>query len=754
MTLSDGDDGRWGQARLFASEIDKTVCVDLLRRMADRAPAAMVAIALPELRIVYANQAAHRAAPSQPADLVGQPADAALPFLDPGLIAAAARTGTTQRAPPACIAAGSGGATTWWDVSYTPLDPPGTGAATVLATAVDVTAHCAAAAEAQAARDMLDALLAYIPEGISISQGPDVRVAHISAQGIAWTGRHENELTGHSALQDHGAWEVFRPGTNEAVAPADRPLARATRTGAVTMNETLLIRRPDGSVVSVLCNSGPIRDAAGRVTGAVMAWRDIGELQAAQAALRGSEQMLRAVLMQIPAAIFIVAAPDGRLAFTSKMVDEVLGNPNHDMAQARANMQGWAVHPDGTPYELHEYPSRRALFDGETLRGEPMMYRCGDGRMIELEVYAGPVRSETGEVVAAIAAALDVTDRKDAAAKLRESEARLRVALEAGGLGTWEIDTVANTTHFGRSLAVMLGMPPEPVVWDRSSALSFLHPDDRDRVSAEFARVLASGDTYFCEFRARKTDGSTRWFVSHGRIIRAFDGSPLRAVGVTRDVTERRLREDRLREAAEARELLLREADHRIKNSLQLVGSLLGLQRSRLSDPDAVAALDGAMTRVMAISEAHTALHQSVDLRHIALGEMLRNLCAHVGTLNPSVTFVSDCPDATELDTERAIPLGLAISELLTNAAKHAYPSASGMVLTAVTLDGEMFEIAVSDTGVGMTSPTTSRGRLGSTIVRALVAQIGAEMAVTSAPGKGTRTVLRFPKRPPFDGQA
>jgi PAS domain S-box-containing protein len=729
---------------MFSTSVDTAITADLIQRMADRAPAVMVIVGLPALRIIYANEAAYQAAVGEQADLAGRPVADVLPFLDPAMLETAARTGRAQRAN----AAPQGGRTTYWDVSCVPLDPPGTDAPAVLATATDVTAHRAAAAEAQTARDTLDALLAYIPEGISISRGPDVHVAHISARGVALTGRNETELTGHSALQNPGAWEVYRTGGGDPVQPEDRPLARATRTGAVTMNETLVIVRPDGSRVPVLCNSGPIRDADGRVTGAVMAWRDLGELQVAQSAMRASEQLLRAVLMQIPAAVFIVEPPDGRLAFTSKLVDEVLGNPNLNLAAAKAGLQGWAIHPDGTPYAIEEYPSRRALFRGETVQGEPMIYRRGDGRLIDLEVYAGPVRNPSGEIVAAITAALDITDRKDVAARLRESEARLRVALDAGGLGTWEIDPVANTTYFGRSLAAMLGLPPEPVVWERSSAMSFLHADDRDRVAAEFARALASGDSYACEFRARKADGTTRWFVSRGRIIRAPDGSPLRAVGVIRDVTERRLREDRLHEAAQARELLVREADHRIKNSLQLVGSLLGLQRSRLSDADAMAALDGAIARVMAISQAHKALHQSVDLRHVALDEMLRDLCAHVGTLNPAITFRCDCPPALELDTERAIPLGLAVSELLTNAARHAYPSASGEVLVGASLAGERVEIVVSDNGVGMALAAAPRASLGSTIVRALVAQIGADMAVTSAPGQGTRTVLRFPARP------
>jgi len=264
----------------------------------------------------------------------------------------------------------------------------------------------------------------------------------------------------------------------------------------------------------------------------------------------------------------------------------------------------------------------------------------------------------------------------------------------------------------------------------------------------DFARVMADGQDYVGEFRAVRADGALRWFTTHGRIIRRPDASPARAVGVMRDVTDQRLREERLREAVQAREVLVREADHRIKNSLQLVAGLLTLQRSRLSDPDAVAALDGAIARVLAVGEAHRALHQSADLRHIALDQMLRDLCAHVGTLNPALDFVCDCPAGFALDTERAIPLGLVVSELLTNAAKHAYPSGAGEVRTTVSVADGVFEIAVSDAGVGMAGSGAARTRLGSTIVRALVAQIGAEMDVTSAPGQGTRTWLRFPRRP------
>jgi PAS domain S-box-containing protein len=730
------------------SPLDTSISADLLGVVVDRAPAAMLVVSVPALRIVHANQAARRAAAVPMADLVGWTAIDAFPFLDAALLMAAEDAPPPGGANPRPVIEPNGRAASWWDVTCVALRPAGSDAKLVLVTAVDVTAYEAARAEAQAARDTLDALLAYIPEGISIAHGPDVHVARISAQGIALTGRDAMELTGRSALGQTDVWEVYRPGSDVPLSPGERPLARATRTGEVRRNETLVVRRPDGSLVTVLCNSGPIRDAAGQVTGAVMAWHDIGELQRAQAAMRDSEERLRAVLLQIPAAIFILESPDGRVTFQSRLLDEVLGTLNPDMAVAKATRQGWAIHADGSPYDIREYPSRRALYRGETVRAEPMRFVRGDGRMIDLEMHAGPVRNEAGEIVAAVAVAMDVTERNQAASRLRESEERLRVALEAGGLGTWEIDPATNTNRLGGSLAAMLGLPPEPIALDRARSADFVHPDDRARVAAEFGRALAEGDTYVSEFRANRLDGATRWFVSHGRIIRAPDGSPTRAVGVIRDVTERRLREDRLREAAEARELLVREADHRIKNSLQLVGSLLTLQRSRLSDPDAIAALDGAISRVMAVGEAHRALHQSSDLRHVALDEMLRDLCAHVGALNPAVTFRAACPAALKLDTERAIPLGLVVSELLTNAAKHAYPLASGEVRITVSVADAWFEIVVADAGVGIAATASPRGRLGSTIIRALAGQIGAEMDVTSAPGQGTSTRLRVPRRP------
>jgi PAS domain S-box-containing protein len=328
------------------------VASDLVRQIAEHAPCVMLVAAAADGRIVFANRAAHRAAGCAAGELVGQIAGDAFAFVDRSLLTTGART----RVPT--VADRIGDTSIGGDVSYVALRAEDCGDALVLITAVDVTHHEIASAKAHAAQNTLDALLAYVPEGISISQGPQIHVARVSARGMALLGRNADELTDRSALQQTDVWQVYRPGSDVPLPPADRPLARATRTGEIAMNETLLVRRSNGSMLTLLCNSGPIRDAAGEVTGAIMTWQDVTELQRAQASL-----------------------------------------------------QGWAIHEDGSPYDLSEYPSRRALYNGETVRAEPMMYSRGDGRLIDLEMHAGPVRGETGEVIAAVAVALDVTER-------------------------------------------------------------------------------------------------------------------------------------------------------------------------------------------------------------------------------------------------------------------------------------------------------------------------------------------------------
>jgi PAS domain S-box-containing protein len=503
----------------------------------------------------------------------------------------------------------------FWDIAYAAFANDTGTAPAILVTAHDVTHHVLARQVAEQAGNTLDALLDHVPEGITIAYGPQVHVARVSAAGIEMARRSSLELVGQDAAMHGNAWDIYGPDGITPIPAEGRPLARAIQTGQVTHNEMLILRRPDGTKLPLLCSAGPIRNGAGAVIGAVLCWRDVTDIIAAQTALASNEARLRAILQQIPSAIFIVESADGAITFQNDRLGKVLASSTPAILGAGDHLPGSALHEDGTPYRLEEYPTRRAFSKGVTIEAEPIIFRRRDGEILRLENYAAPVRDAQGHIVA--------------------------------------------------------------------------------------------------------------------------------AVGVLYDVTARRNREEALREALAARELLLREADHRIKNSLQLICSILTLQRTRLDTPDLRAVLDDAISRVLAVAEAHRALHQSTDLRTVDFGTMLDDLCRHAATLSPAIAFTHDCPTPVDLDTERAIPLGLMVSELLTNAAKYAYGVEGGPVRLSAISAGGLITITVADRGRGIPGGAARGQGIGSKIVASMAKQIGATVATASGPG-GTVVTLTF----------
>jgi two-component sensor histidine kinase len=158
-----------------------------------------------------------------------------------------------------------------------------------------------------------------------------------------------------------------------------------------------------------------------------------------------------------------------------------------------------------------------------------------------------------------------------------------------------------------------------------------------------------------------------------------------------------------------------------------------------------VAALRGAVARVGAIAASHLALQGSEDLRQVDLAVTLRELCRHLAQLQPSVEVVCRCGEGLMLDADRAIPLGLAVSEVVTNALRHAFAGrAAGTVVVEAVAERATLVLRVSDDGVGI-KPEAGGSGLGSSLIRSLAARLGATMQVQSTQQDGTVVTLRMP---------
>ena len=142
---------------------------------------------------------------------------------------------------------------------------------------------------------LLEELLRFIPEGLTIATAPDVEILAVSDFGRQLTGRTERDLIGEAAEQHPTSWQIYHLDGRTLARPEELPLTRATVEGEVVVNEPWILRKPDGTDLHILCNAGPIRDATGAIRWGIIAWRDVTALHEAEAALaREREQAARA----------------------------------------------------------------------------------------------------------------------------------------------------------------------------------------------------------------------------------------------------------------------------------------------------------------------------------------------------------------------------------------------------------------------------------------------------------------------------
>lgn len=158
--------------------------------------------------------------------------------------------------------------------------------ANAAALAVAYVQRCEAERALRDRASMLDALLDHIPEGITIARGPEVTIERVSAEGLKWMQRAEESVVGIGAERHPEAWQVLDKEGTRLLSAEELPLTRAARQGEKIENEQLNLKLPNGRLLPILCNAGPIRDRSGEVTGAIIAWRDIGDYVRLEESLR------------------------------------------------------------------------------------------------------------------------------------------------------------------------------------------------------------------------------------------------------------------------------------------------------------------------------------------------------------------------------------------------------------------------------------------------------------------------------------
>jgi PAS domain S-box-containing protein len=328
---------------------------------------------------------------------------------------------------------------------------------------------------------------------------------------------------------------------------------------------------------------------------------------------------------------------------------------------------------------------------------------------------------------------------------LSESEERFRALINNSTDLIRILDKNGLIVFDSPSSARILGYPEGYFIG--KSSLDFIHPEDREIVENDLKEVFEDKNQGIpTEFRIRKADGN---YIPVESIAQNLTNVPgiQGVVATTHPIEERKKMEENLISSLEEKKILLKEIHHRVKNNMQIISSLLNLQKKYVDDAEAVNVLKESQNRVKSMSMIHENLYKSKNFTKVNISDYIRKLVLDLfysyAIEENHIKHVIEVEDVM-LNIETAVPCGLIISELVSNSLKYAFPTDLGIVdrkkgelRVLLKPINDNYELIVRDTGVGLPKDLDFKNTnsLGLQLVNNLVDQIDGKIEIDNNDG-------------------
>ncbi len=351
----------------------------------------------------------------------------------------------------------------------------------------------------------------------------------------------------------------------------------------------------------------------------------------------------------------------------------------------------------------------------------------------------------------------EINQRKQVEESLRESETKYRIIVDYSyDWEYWLLDD-RSFKHMSPSCKEITGYTVKEFYSDPGLLFRIVHPEDLSIFTDHVHQLSTTGAIEPIEFRIVTKTSEVRW-ISHvcGQVF-DNEGKPYGRRGSNRDITWRRLTEEKLKASLQEKELLLREIHHRVKNNMQIISSIFQLQSEYIKDKQSLATLRESKNRVDVMAIIHEKLYQSKSLAKINfqeyIDELITNLLISYGVNTNMIRSEIDA-EGILFDINTAIPCGLILNELISNCLKHAFPEGrSGLIKITLHPEGEdIFTLTVSDDGIGIPEKLDFRNTetLGLQLVTALTGQLSGTIELERNKGTSFRITfseLKYSKR-------
>ncbi|WP_247837331.1 PAS domain S-box protein [Bradyrhizobium sp. 200] len=541
------------------------------------------------------------------------------------------------------------------------------------------------------------------------------------------------ELMGHEAADLLGR-SIFDETLPQDVA---QDLGQFTRQVAGEIDRYTIekrLARKDGSYFWAEVTSSSVRDASGNFLYAVRVQHDISSRKEAEQARCAAEERAQQL-------VSIVESSDD--AIISKDLDGIIRTWNPGAERLFGHTAGEAI---GKPVTILFPPGREdeepgilaRIRRGERIDHYETVRRRKDGSLLDISLTVSPVRNGEGRIVGASKIARDITDRKEAERKLRESEQRLTELFAAIPAAIYTTDAQGKITYFNQAAVEFSGRTPALgsdewcVTWKLFNPDGTLLPHDQ----CPMAIALKEGRAVRgAEAIAERPDGTRVPFIPFPTPLRDSSGRITGAINMLVDISERRQAETQQR-------LLLDELNHRTKNNMQMLQSLLFSAARTAHSEEARKVLNEASARIAAMAAAQRVLYGRSDATRFAAEEFLPVVCQTIRQLLPEARIECGAAHGV-LSNDVAMPLALILNELLTNAVKHGIKDhASQGVRVSLTDQGGRLALCVEDDGEGFDLEQVRKTASGLQLVLGLARQLRGTLCVTQNP---SRASLDFP---------
>ncbi|MEI7897471.1 MAG: PAS domain S-box protein [bacterium] len=496
-------------------------------------------------------------------------------------------------------------------------------------------------------------------------------------------------------------------------------------------------QKKDGTIFPVELRTFMIRNAAGENQGMWAIVRDITQRKKAEEALQKSEEKFRSIVESSPTAMYFYhLESDERLLLTG-------ANPSSDKIIGISNqlLLGKTIEeafPNLTNTEIPEL--YRKVARQET---GPQSFEIGySDERFSGHYFVHVFNTGPGEIAVDF---VDISSRKNTEEALRRSEIEYRDTLDSLPDWIYVVDEKYKIDMINAALRAEMiwqGLNPDCIGVEIAPGFPFISSTTHEEIRQVFDAGVVSVSEQTIELKDKKL---------HAEITRApilKDGTVVKVILMIRDRSKEKEIDELKQRNAEQKEVLLREIHHRVKNNLAIVISLLNFQLRNNTNEELNRMIIDIQMRIRSMALIHEHLYRSENLDRIPLASYVESLSYMIMTAYSGhrVNLVRNL-EPMDVSIETALPIGLIINELLTNAFKYAFPGhlEGEISITLEAMEDHMCSLVVEDNGVGLpaTSTMDSEKSLGLYIVRLLVEQLDGTVKIVRNNGTSFRILFR-----------